>query len=60
MQNIIVELFMNIIRYTTFLESISKDYLDKQNCSNYKGLHQTMGKLLIVINWKVLVYILVE
>lgn len=47
LQNILIDLFMNIVRYTIFLESVSKDYLDKQNCRNYDDLHQTMCKLVI-------------
>lgn len=46
LQNIIVNLFMSLVRYVVFLESISKDYLDKQNCRNYDELHQTMGKFI--------------
>ncbi|XP_068974337.1 uncharacterized protein [Bombus flavifrons] len=42
LQNVIVDLFMNIVRYTVFLDSISKDYLDKQNCRNYNDLSQTI------------------
>ncbi|XP_050580635.1 uncharacterized protein LOC126916240 isoform X2 [Bombus affinis] len=40
LQNVVIDLFMNIVRYTVFLESISKDYLDKQNCRNYNDLSQ--------------------
>lgn len=47
LQNIFIDLFMNIVRYAIFLESVSKDYLDKQNCRNYDDLHQTMCKLMI-------------
>ncbi|KAK9310408.1 hypothetical protein QLX08_000377 [Tetragonisca angustula] len=39
-RSIVIDLFMNIVRYTAFLEPISKDYLDKQNCRNYNDLHQ--------------------
>ncbi|XP_050487260.1 uncharacterized protein LOC126871922 isoform X3 [Bombus huntii] len=42
LQNVIIDLFMNIVRYTVFLDSISKDYLDKQNCRNYNDLSQTI------------------
>ncbi|XP_060811430.1 uncharacterized protein LOC132904730 isoform X3 [Bombus pascuorum] len=40
LQNVVIDLFMNIVRYAVFLESISKDYLDKQNCRNYNDLPQ--------------------
>ena len=43
-QSVIVDLFMNIIRYEPFLEAVSKDILEKQHCRNYDDLHQTMGK----------------
>ncbi|XP_026666635.1 uncharacterized protein LOC113463863 [Ceratina calcarata] len=42
LQNIIVDLLMHIARYVTFLESVGKDYLDKQNCRKYNQLHQIM------------------
>ena len=43
-QSAIVDLFMNIIRYESFLGAVSKDILEKQRCRNYDDLHQTMGK----------------
>lgn len=43
-QSVIVDLFMNIIRYESFLKAVSKDILEKQHCRNYDDLHQTMGK----------------
>ena len=47
-RSIVIDLFMNIVRYTAFLEPISKDYLDKQNCRNYNDLHQITGKLYLI------------
>lgn len=43
-QSVIVDLFMNIIRYESFLEAVSKDILERQHCRNYDDLRQTMGK----------------
>ncbi|CAL7935335.1 unnamed protein product [Xylocopa violacea] len=42
LQNVIVDLFMNIARFVIFLESISKDYLEKQNSCNCSDLHQVI------------------
>ncbi|CAK9803558.1 Cilia- and flagella-associated protein 99 [Anthophora plagiata] len=52
LQNVIVDLFMNIVRYMVLLEPISKDYLDKQNCRNYNDLHQIMV-LVYILSYRV-------
>ncbi|XP_076672983.1 cilia- and flagella-associated protein 99, partial [Andrena cerasifolii] len=47
-QSVIVDLFMNIIRHESFLEAVSKDILEKQQCRNYDDLHQTMALVYIL------------
>ncbi|XP_076759012.1 uncharacterized protein LOC143428176 [Xylocopa sonorina] len=52
LQNVIIDLFMNVVRYVIFLESISRDYLERQNCCNYADLHQTIV-LVYILSYRV-------
>ncbi|XP_031826512.2 uncharacterized protein LOC116424355 [Nomia melanderi] len=47
-QNIIIDLFMNIIRYENFLEGVSKNFLEKRHRYHCDKLHEVMVLIYIL------------